>query len=101
MLSHVLSSVDREPTHVVEAENGVAGLAELTGDQDFDLILSHVDMEFLDAAVQRSRAQVVVVSDSDHEHLLSEAISRGAKGYVVDPPSADFLRLLVDELDAA
>lgn len=100
-LAHVLEQNDHVTTHITEAENGAEGLQRLVGDADIALILSQLDLEFLEQVKRQTSVPVVVVSSPGQEHLLSEAISRGAQGYVNDPPSPEFLRLLVGELESS
>lgn len=97
LMERVVAQSEHPSTDIVEAENGAEGLRRLTEDPAIALVLSQVDLEFLQAARERADVPLFLVAEDGREDELSEAVSRGAAGYLRQPASPDFLRLVLDE----
>lgn len=97
VLERVVAQSEHPSASIVEAENGVEGLRRLAQDPEIALVLSQVDLAFVDAARAQGDVPMILLSEERREQELSEALSRGAAGYLNQPLSPEFLRLVVDE----
>ena len=85
-----------------EAADGVEGLAALEG-KKFDLILSDVNMpnmnglDFVKNVTEKypDAPPIVMITTEGSEEVVSEAMSRGAKGYLKKPFTADKIKEVI------
>lgn len=107
IIARVLRQADVAVGAVLEAANGVEGLARLASDPDIALILSDVDMPEMNGAelVAAVRAErdgtslpVVMISTEGSESTLRSAMARGANAYVTKPFTPDSIRAVLEGL---
>lgn len=99
-IRHVL-----EPLHViVEAADGIEGLAALRECSDIDLVLLDVNMPRCGGIemLERMRTDacdvpVLLLTTEGHPSLIRRARNAGAKAWLVKPVPHEELRQLVDE----
>ncbi|HUO25919.1 MAG TPA: response regulator [Candidatus Aquilonibacter sp.] len=96
-------------TEVLEANNGLEGLAALQG-RRVDLILSDINMPAMDGleflhglqAVENAKGTpVVMITTEGSESRVVEALSAGARGYIRKPFTPDQVKERVTPLLAA
>ena len=87
----IATLIDEQPDMVVvgEAENGLAGV-ELARERDPDLVVMDVEMPVMNGVdamrmirEQMPRTKVIMLTVSDSEDFLFEAIRSGAHGYLL------------------
>jgi two-component system chemotaxis response regulator CheY len=101
IVARVLRQADIAVEHVIEAANGIEGLARLASDPDVQLVLSDVNMPAMDGiafvrAVRATRAKdelpLIMVTTEGGERTRQAALDSGANGYVTKPFNSDTMR---------
>lgn len=94
IIRRVLRQANVEAATILEASNGVEGLAKLTSDPDIQLIFSDVNMPEMNGIdmVKAVRAQrdaaslpIVMVTTEGSDTMVQKAIESGANAYVTKP----------------
>jgi len=94
IIRRVLRQANVEVTTILEAANGVEGLAKLTSDPDIQLIFSDVNMPEMNGIdmVKAVRAQrdgkslpIVMVTTEGADSMVQKAMESGANAYVTKP----------------
>ena len=90
---------------VVEAEDGIDGLAKLKENQDIAMIISDVNMPNMDGIemVEKIKAEgtgvpIVMLTTEGAADLIERAKAAGAKGWLVKPFKPDQLIAAVSKL---
>jgi two-component system chemotaxis response regulator CheY len=101
IITRVLRQAEIPVASVVEAGNGVEGLARLLSDPDIDLILSDVNMPEMNGvdfvkAVRTNHAKeklpMIMVTTEGGEAMMKSALELGANGYVTKPFTPESIR---------
>jgi len=101
IVGNALREAELELDEVVEAGNGVEGIAALEKYQNcFDLILCDVHMPALDgvgflrerAARRLATTPVLMVTADASDPLVERAMAEGARGFIAKPFSAERIR---------
>jgi len=96
-------------TIIAKATNGDEAISQYK-EYSPDLVLMDISMpeingikDGIDALCEimkiNSLAKVVMVTSQGEQRLVMEAISKGAKGYILKPVSKDKLHNIIDKLD--
>ena len=101
IIRRVLRQAEIVFDHVVEAGNGVEGLAALVANPDVDLILSDVNMPEMNgidfvkavrALHSKEQLPVIMVTTEFGSAIVSTAMQLGANGYVCKPFTPETIR---------
>jgi two-component system, chemotaxis family, chemotaxis protein CheY len=92
-------ALTRAGFQVVEAVDGLDGLAKLKSNPDVVLIVCDVNMprmsgiEFLEELAQRGGTipAIVMLTTEGNPALIDRAVASGAKGWIIKPFNPDFL----------
>ena len=105
ILTRVLRQAEIPCASVVEAGNGVEGMARLASDPDIDLILSDINMPEMNGvdfvkAVRATRAKeslpMIMVTTEGGEAMMNNALALGANGYVTKPFTPESIRAALE-----
>lgn len=105
IITRVLRQAEIPCTSVVEAGNGVEGMARLQSDPDIDLILSDINMPEMNGvdfvkAVRATRAKealpMIMVTTEGGEAMMNNALALGANGYVTKPFTPESIRAALE-----
>ena len=105
IITRVLRQAEIPCTSVVEAGNGVEGMARLESDPDIDLILSDINMPEMNGvdfvkAVRATRAKdalpMIMVTTEGGEAMMNNALALGANGYVTKPFTPESIRAALE-----
>ena len=89
---------------VVEAEDGVAGLAKLNGEIDISMVLCDVNMPHMDGlemlsavkqAARHATLPVFMLTTEGKVDVIKQAKTLGARGWIIKPFKRDQLVALV------
>lgn len=101
IIMRVLRQADIVVDTVLEASNGVEGLAQLTANPDVGLILSDVNMpemngidfvKALRANHSKEKLPVIMVSTEGGQAMMDSAMAQGANGFVCKPFTPESIR---------
>jgi two-component system chemotaxis response regulator CheY len=101
IITRVLRQAEIPCATVLEAGNGVEGMAKLQSDPDIDLILSDINMPEMNGvdfvkAVRATRSKetlpMIMVTTEGGEAMMSNALELGANGYVTKPFTPESIR---------
>ena len=101
IITRVLRQAEIPCASVVEAGNGVEGMARLASDPDIDLILSDINMPEMNGvdfvkAVRATRAKeslpMIMVTTEGGGEMVNTAMELGANGYVCKPFTPESIR---------
>ena len=96
----VAQTLEEAGFHVVQAQDGVQGLARLAEHEDASLILLDVNMpamggmEMLDRLAQATgqpRVPVLMLTTEAERSLIARAKAAGAKGWLIKPIKSELL----------
>jgi len=105
IITRVLRQAEIPCASVVEAGNGVEGMARLQSDPDIDLILSDINMPQMNGvdfvkAVRATRAKealpMIMVTTEGGEAMMNNALALGANGYVTKPFTPESIRAALE-----
>lgn len=105
IITRVLRQAEIPCASVVEAGNGVEGMARLASDPDIDLILSDINMPEMNGvdfvkAVRATRAKeslpMIMVTTEGGEAMMNNALALGANGYVTKPFTPESIRAALE-----
>ncbi|MBM3986652.1 MAG: response regulator [Planctomycetes bacterium] len=105
IITRVLRQAEIPCASVVEAGNGVEGMARLQSDPDIDLILSDINMPEMNGvdfvkAVRATRAKealpMIMVTTEGGEAMMNNALALGANGYVTKPFTPESIRAALE-----
>lgn len=101
IIMRVLRQADIVVDTVLEASNGIEGLAQLTANPDVGLILSDVNMpemngidfvKALRANHTKEKLPVIMVSTEGGQAMMDSAMAQGANGFVCKPFTPESIR---------
>ncbi len=105
IITRVLRQAEIACASVIEAGNGVEGMARLASDPDIDLILSDINMPEMNGvdfvkAVRATRAKeslpMIMVTTEGGEAMMNNALALGANGYVTKPFTPESIRAALE-----
>ncbi len=101
IIVHVLRKAELEVDEIVEACNGIEGIAALDRSPDVELIISDVNMPEMNGLefvkkVRETRTKealpVVMITTEGGEAVVRQALSNGANGCVTKPFTPETIR---------
>jgi two-component system chemotaxis response regulator CheY len=106
IIMRVLRQADITVDNVLEAANGVEGMAQLAAHPDVGLVLSDVNMPEMNGidfvkAIRTTHAKeqlpVIMVSTEGGEAMMESALAQGANGFVCKPFTPESIRTALEE----
>ncbi|MCC7013465.1 MAG: response regulator [Planctomycetes bacterium] len=101
IITRVLRQAEIPCTTVLEAGNGIEGMAKLQSDPDIELILSDINMPEMNgvdfvkairASFAKEKLPVIMVTTEGGEAMMKSALDLGANGYVTKPFTPESIR---------
>ena len=101
IIIRVLRQAEISVQGVLEASNGLEGLAALSLDPEVDLVLSDINMPEMDGVdfvreVRKSRSKetlpMIMVTTEGGDAMMKTALESGANGYVTKPFTPESIR---------
>lgn len=101
IITRVLRQAEIPCSTVLEAGNGIEGLAKLQSDPDIELILSDINMpemngvDFVKAVrvtYAKEKLPMIMVTTEGGEAMMKNALDLGANGYVTKPFTPESIR---------
>lgn len=101
IIMRVLRQADIAVENVLEAANGVEGMAQLTANPDIGLVLSDVNMpemngiDFVKAirtSHPKEKLPVIMVTTEGGQAMMDSAMAQGANGFVCKPFTPESIR---------
>jgi two-component system, chemotaxis family, chemotaxis protein CheY len=106
IIMRVLRQADIAVDNVLEAANGVEGMAQLTANPDVGLVLSDVNMPEMNGidfvkAIRVTHAKeklpVIMVSTEGGNAMMESALASGANGFVCKPFTPESIRIALEQ----
>ena len=106
IIMRVLRQADIVVDNVLEAANGVEGMAQLKANPDVALVLSDVNMPEMNGidfvkAIRTTHAKdklpVIMVSTEGGQAMMESALAQGANGFVCKPFTPETIRTALEE----